>query len=179
MLDSLITSKTRIKLLLKFFSNQHSTSYLRGLAQEFNESTNSVRVELNRLTRAGFLTSADEGRTVTYRANIDHPLFPEINRLVLKHIGFDRIVENVINRLGSLEMAFVTGDYAHGLDTGIIDLVLVGNIKKDVLSDLIEKVEKKIKRQIRTLVLTEKKYELLKTTLKSDEAIWLWQQQSA
>jgi len=62
-LDSLITSQTRVKLLLKFFLNPERRSYLRELAEEFGESTNSVRVELNRLNEAGLLTSFDEGRT--------------------------------------------------------------------------------------------------------------------
>ena len=49
MLDSLITSKTRIKLLLKFFLNTSTHAYLRGLADEFGESTNALRLELNHL----------------------------------------------------------------------------------------------------------------------------------
>ncbi|MDY0178946.1 MAG: ArsR family transcriptional regulator, partial [Synergistaceae bacterium] len=64
MLDSFVTSKTRIKLLLKFFINPDTTAYLRGLADEFGESTNAVRVELNRLSRAGILDSRAEGRTI-------------------------------------------------------------------------------------------------------------------
>ena len=55
MLDSIITSKTRIKLLLKFFLNSETKSYLRNLEQEFGESTNGIRVELNRLEGAGLL----------------------------------------------------------------------------------------------------------------------------
>lgn len=61
MIDSLISSKTRIKLLMKFFLNPGVTSYLRGLADEFGESTNAVRVELNRLCSAGFLEEVPEG----------------------------------------------------------------------------------------------------------------------
>jgi len=38
MLEALITSKTRIKLMPKFFLNSASTGYLRGLASEFGES---------------------------------------------------------------------------------------------------------------------------------------------
>ena len=44
MLETLITSKTRVKLLMKFFLNPGTRAYLRGLATEFDESTNSVRV---------------------------------------------------------------------------------------------------------------------------------------
>ena len=57
MLDSLITSKTRIKLLLKFFLNSSMKAYLRGLAEEFGESTNAIRLELNHLEEAGLLKS--------------------------------------------------------------------------------------------------------------------------
>ena len=56
MLDTLITSKTRVKLLMKFFLNPGTRAYLRELASEFDESTNSVRVELNRLSEAKIIS---------------------------------------------------------------------------------------------------------------------------
>lgn len=174
MLDSLITSKTRIKLLLKFFSNKHSTAYLRGLAEEFGESTNSVRHELNNLTEAGYLQSRENGRTIEYNANTNHPLYPELKTLVHKYLGLDKIVENVIKKLGVVKMAFVTGDYALGKDTGIIDLVLVGEINENNLQQLIEKAEAMIKRKIRSLVLTMNEYKALRKTLNAEKALWLW-----
>ena len=60
MLDSLITSKTRIKLLLKFFLNTSTHAYLRGLADEFGELTNALRLELNHLENAGLLKAENE-----------------------------------------------------------------------------------------------------------------------
>lgn len=159
MLDSLITSKTRIKLLLKFFLNSNTRSYLRLLASEFNESTNSVRIELNKLTEAGILESAPEGNTIMYKANLRHPLFPEISKIVEKYFGFDQIIEQILVKLGDVKLAFVMGDYAHGKDTGIIDLVLVGsNINKVYLVSLVEKVEGIIHRKIRFLILSEEEY---------------------
>ena len=50
MLESLITSKTRLRLLIKFFVNIANKGYLNSLASEFGESTNSVRKELNNLS---------------------------------------------------------------------------------------------------------------------------------
>jgi len=55
MIEALITSKTRIKLLLKFFLNTQEESYLRSLENDFNESTNAIRIELNKLEEAGLL----------------------------------------------------------------------------------------------------------------------------
>jgi len=52
-LDTLITSKIRIKLLLKFFRNSKSESDLRGLKKEVQESGNSIRLELNKFENSG------------------------------------------------------------------------------------------------------------------------------
>lgn len=174
MLESLITSKTRIKLLLKFFSNVNSTSYLRSLADEFGESSNAVRVELNKLSAAGYLKSRENGRTVEFKANVDHPLFPELKSIVHKYLGLDKIVEKVIKKLGKVYLAFITGDYAIGKDTGIIDLVLVGEIDQENLGRLVKKAETLIKRKLRTLVLSRSEYKKLKSTLCTDKALWLW-----
>lgn len=174
MLDTLITSKTRVKILLKFFTNSNSTAYLRSLATEFGESTNSVRLELNNLSEAGYLTSAENGRTIEYRANKRHPLFPEIKSVVHKYLGLDKIVEMLVDKLGRVDKAFVTGDYAKGIDSGIIDLVLVGDINTTKLDIYCKKCEELIKRKLRTLVLSDLEYQKLNTTLAPDQAIWLW-----
>ena len=55
MLEEIITSKTRLRLLIKFFISQANTGYLNGLASEMGESTNSIRKELNHLHGAGYL----------------------------------------------------------------------------------------------------------------------------
>lgn len=160
--------------MLKFFSNENSTAYLRGLADEFGESTNSVRLELNSMRKAGLLTSRENGRTIEYQANKNHPLFPEINQLVLKHFGLYNIAENVVKRLGNVKVAFITGDYASGKDSGIIDLVLVGDIDNAALQTMLSKVEKKIQRRVRVLVLCEKEFQDLKRTLRPENALMLW-----
>ena len=110
MLDNLITSNTRIKMLLKFFSNSQNTPYLRGLATEFNESTNSIRVELNNLSDAGYLLSKESGRTIEYTVNTKHPLYPELKSLVYKYLGLDKIVENIVKKMGKVNKALITGD---------------------------------------------------------------------
>jgi len=174
MLESFITSKTRVRLLLKFFLNPGTSAYLRGLADEFGESTNGVRVELNRLSEAGILESADEGRTKVYRANENHPLFPEIRRIVAKTVGLDRLVEQVVSRLGNVELALITGDYAKGIDSGLIDLVLVGDVDQSYLAELVKKAEAMIERKIRTLVLTAGEYKKLEEKFKKEKALVLW-----
>jgi len=156
LLDYLITSKTRVKLLIKFFSNPGNRGYLRGLAEEFKESTNSIRVELNRLSEAGLLVSEPDGKTKNYKANQQHPLYSEMQSIVAKYLGFDRLVEVVIQNLGNVQKAIVLGDYAKGKDTGTIELMLVGKeINQEYLHFLVEKAEAKIKRKVTVQIVIE------------------------
>jgi DNA-binding transcriptional regulator PaaX len=70
--------------------NPETSAHLRGLATEFDESTNGVRVELNRLSEAGLLESSQSGNKIYYQANTKHGLYPEINSIVRKYLGIDQ-----------------------------------------------------------------------------------------
>ena len=149
MLDTLITNKTRLKLLLRFFLNPEATSYLRGLEEEFGESTNAIRIELNRFETAGLLVSWDEKNKKLFRANQKHPLFGDIQSILRKHIGIDMLINKVINNLGDIESAYLNGFLARGLDCPIIDLIIFGNpIDQDYLKLLTTKAAILIKRNI-------------------------------
>jgi predicted transcriptional regulator len=171
----LIASKTRVKLLIRFFFNPKARSYLRELAKEFNVSTNSVREELNQLTKTKLLTSKKDGRQVYYSADTSHPLFPELKSMVSKVMGIDRVIDGIINRLGDIEEAYLIDDYAEGKDTGIIDLLLVGDVDQYHLNDLSRKTERYIKRKIRSLVLSRDEYKDLLPKLKKRPCILIWQ----
>jgi DNA-binding transcriptional ArsR family regulator len=171
----LIASKTRIKLLIRFFFNPKTQSYLRELAKEFDVSTNSVREELNQLTKTNLLKSQKDGRQVFYTANQEHPLFPELKSMVSKVMGIDQVIDGIVYRLGDLEKAYLIDDYAEGKDTGIIDLLLVGNINQYHLNDLSRKTERYIKRKIRSLVVTRDEYDELRPTLENRARLLLWE----
>ena len=174
-LSNLISSKTRVKLLMRFFLNPDTRSYLRELAKEFNVSTNSVRGELNQLTKTNLLKSYKNGRQIFYSANTGHALFPELKSMVSKVMGIDQVMNSIITRLGNLEKAFLIDDYAEGRDTGIIDLLLVGNIDQYHLNDLSRKTERYIKRKIRSLVLSGDEYKNLQPELMKRPRVLLWE----
>jgi len=174
MLDSLITSKTRIKLLLKFFLNSKNRGYLRNIAQEFGESSNAIRVELNRMEKAGLLESEVEGNRKYFQANTTHPLFKDLNNILKKFIGIDQLIEKVTSQIGDLETAYVTGDFAQGKDSKIIDLVLVGeNLDTNYIGELVSKTEKLIERKVRYLIVTSDQME---DFFKDKPALLIWQQ---
>ena len=174
MIEALISSKTRIKLLLKFFLNSNTSSYLRGLESEFGESSNSIRLELNRFEKAGMLTTSNQGTQKLFQANTTHPLFREIHNIVLKQIVFDKIIDNVVQRLGKVKEVYVSGDFAKGKNSPIIDLVFIGNIDKSYLVELIEKVEKIISRKIRYVIYSEDEKKAINWDQFEVEPLLLW-----
>jgi DNA-binding transcriptional ArsR family regulator len=173
-LHSIITSKTRIRILMSLFLNPERSAYLRELSEEFAVSPSLVKTELQSMRKNGLLTSEKEGKQILYRANQQHPLFPELNSMVRKALGMDHIIESIVQRLGELESAFLLDDYAEGKDTGIIDLLLVGQIDQKNLSDLVKKTEHYISRKIRTLCLTQEEYTGLGDRLARRHLMLLW-----
>jgi predicted transcriptional regulator len=140
---------------LKFFLNSSSSAYLKELAKEFGESSNAVRLELNRFEKAGLLSAETSGNKKMFRANVVHPLYKDIHNIISKTIGIDQIVEEVVAKLGDVEEAYITGDFAIGKNGKTIDILLIGtDINKNFLHVLIEKAESLINRKIRYLILS-------------------------
>jgi hypothetical protein len=172
MIDCLITSKTRIKILLRFFLNSQTTGYLRNLENEFGESTNSIRVELNKLEDAGFLKSSIEGNKKLFYANTSHPLFSDINNILRKVIGIDKIIEHIIGKIGTLEAAYLVGKLAEGKESDQIELALVGNnIDSNYIDSLILKAKEFISRKIEYSLLAEQE---MKTKYTGKPVLLIW-----
>jgi Fe2+ or Zn2+ uptake regulation protein len=149
MLGELITSKTRLRLLIKFFVSQANKGHLNGLANEMGESTNGIRKELNHLEEAGYLQKLKVNNKVEYKANTDHPLFDTLKKVVYKHLGLEDLVSTVIERMGNVKKIILIEDYAKGIDSKNIEVVLVGQyLNFEYISQLEEKIEKLIKRKV-------------------------------
>jgi len=148
MIEALISSKTRVNILLKFFLNPECTAYLRELAREFGESTNGIRLELNRFEAAGMLESSFDKNRKLFKANKRHPLFRDVRNMLMKYTGIDQVIEKITGKLGNVEKVYLAGHFAHGRNSGIIDIILVGDINCDYLQHLTGKVEQHIEKKI-------------------------------
>jgi predicted transcriptional regulator len=149
MLESLITSKTRLRLLIKFFVNSQNHSHLRGLSEEFGESTNAIRKELNNLTNAGILVKHSDKNKIEYQANVKHPFYTNIRDIIRKHLGLDMLLEQILERIGDVEQVILTGDIARGSDTGTIDVLVLGEkINNDYINHLAKRLEELIERKV-------------------------------
>lgn len=149
MLDLLITSKTRVKLLVKFFVTSANSGHLRGLATEFNESTNAIRKELNHLSDAGYLEKKEVSNKIAYAANAKHPMFALLQQVVHKYLGLDTIVEQILERMGDVKQIELIGDYAKGIDSGVIEINITGNtINTEYTKSIIPKIEEIVNRKV-------------------------------
>tara|TARA_B100000886_G_C20403132_1_gene483489 strand:- start:469 stop:987 length:519 start_codon:yes stop_codon:yes gene_type:complete len=149
LLGELITSKTRLRLLIKFFISQANTGYLNGLANEMGESTNAIRKELNHLQDAGYLEKLKVNNKIEYKANTEHPLFEVLRKVVLKHLGLEDVVEKVLEKMGNVDQIILVGDYAKGNDSGLIEVFLIGNgLNMQYITQLEDKIEKLIGRKV-------------------------------
>ena len=149
MLNTLITSKTRLRLLIKFFISQANKGHLNGLANEMGESTNSIRKELNHLYDAGYLKKIKNDNKVEYQVNSNHPLYETLRNVVLKHLGLEDIVDTILDRIGDVSKIVLIGDYARGVDSGSIEIFIIGDqLNTDYISNLESKIEKLISRKV-------------------------------
>jgi len=156
MLNSLITSKTRLRMLIKFFVSAANNGYLNGLATEFKESTNSIRKELNNLSGAGYLVKSKKNNKIIYNANTSHPMFAVLQKIVRQHLGLEEIVETVIKRIGDVDKIALTGEYAKGVDSGNVEIIINGTkVNNDYLERILPKIKKKIGRKV-TFLLNQK-----------------------
>ena len=160
---------------MKFFLNSSTRAHLRGLESEFGESTNGIRIELNRMEEADLLHSTREGNKKLYYANKKHPLFSDIHNIIIKETGIDRVIEKVIHRLGELECIYLTGDLARGRDSSIIDLILVGTgIDREYLTRKVEQAEELVGRKVRYIILNSDEADEYLKSYKPGDLLPLW-----
>lgn len=153
MLNELITSKTRFKLLLKFFLNPDNKSYLRNLERELEESSNSIRVELTKLENLKLLNSSIDGNKKVFQVNISHIFFSDIRNMLLKEFGLDLVKLLLAQRIKGLQDIYVLNNQSLE-EKIIIYLILVGeNLNANEVKPTIDDIELVIKKQIGFLVM--------------------------
>ncbi|WP_339753955.1 ArsR family transcriptional regulator [Algoriphagus aquimarinus] len=130
---------------------------MRGLADEFGESTNAIRKELNNLTNAGILVKESDKNKIAYMANVKHPFFTNIQDIIRKYLGLDKLLEQILDRMGEVDQVVLVGDISKGIDSGKIDVVVTGdNLNEDYILSLSSKIEQMIDRKVVLTLLDER-----------------------
>lgn len=161
MIDQLFTGKIRLRLLVRLLLNPGNQVYLRQLERELHVSSNTVRLELNKLTEMKLINvvETEETKIKKYIANTLHPLYGNLRSIVLKYVGVDHLLEEIFNKLGTVQEVFLTGDFANGMETPFIDLVLVGDVDRDYLHQLVLRAEKLLQKKIRMAIYSPNEFQ--------------------
>jgi DNA-binding transcriptional ArsR family regulator len=155
MIETLMGSRLRAKVLGWLFSHPDERYFVRQLTLLVNEDSTNVSRELARLEKAGILVSATEGKQKYYQANRHNPIFNELHGLILKTSGVADIIRKCLGpRIPDIQLSFVFGSVAGKTENRLsdIDLLIVGDITFGEIVDLLSPAEKVLSRELNPVV---------------------------
>lgn len=158
-LAELLSSRVRAEVLRLLFGVTDSELHGRELARRSGVNEAALRQELRKLKRLDLVRARRAGNRVYYRSNPDHPLFPEIHRLVLKTSGLVDVIGEALQE-ARVKVAFVFGSVAEGTATASsdVDLMVVGSLGLRKLASVLRGTAEILGREINPHVLTEVEY---------------------
>lgn len=159
-LGELLTSVTRAKLLTVFLTHPTEEYYLRELARRTGQSLRAVQHELPRLERLELVLVRRRGRQKFYRANEQHPLFPELKRVVYKTAALGDVLKDAVAGIAGIHAAFIYGSVAKGDERkgSDVDLMVIGDLDSDVLHRAVRKAEKQLGREVSLAIMGAKEW---------------------
>ena len=150
MLQKLMGSKTRVKILTLFIINPKREYYAREIERELKSNFEAIRTELINLEKIGLLRSRISGKQRYYSINTGHVLFPEFKSMILKTVGLGSVLKNAFKEANKIEIAFIYGSYAKNAEDveSDIDLFVIGSVSIRDLQTVISDIESKFQREI-------------------------------
>jgi predicted nucleotidyltransferase len=154
-LSGLLFGQTRGRILATLYSQPETAFYVRQLTRYIGGSVGTIQRELTTLVAAGLILRAERENQVFYRANRNHPIFPELHSLFAKISGvFHLLTEALTQFADKIEFAFVYGSFGRGEEKAEsdIDLMVVGEVTLDELLEQLSSAERKLSRPINPTV---------------------------
>lgn len=160
LLQRLIPSKSRIKILTLLFTNPQKKFYLREIQRLTDENINSLRLQLKKLVKIGLVDEATRGIQKFYSLNKKFPIYEELKRIILKTQGVGNILRENLRKIGKIKFALVYGSFAKGteIESSDVDLLVIGKVDEEKLIKVIRKAEKKIGREVNYILWSEKEF---------------------
>lgn len=157
-LIDIIKSRKAIELLEYLIENQEQEFYQGELTKKVGISKNTLSKWLNNLLKNRVINIIIRGRTKCYKLRKTHPILKQL-KILLATVKIWDIVKGL---KGKVEV-YLYGSMARGEDdqASDVDILVLGDIKKKELLSLVEKMERKLRRAIKPLVLTPLEYSML------------------
>ncbi|MFH1456700.1 MAG: hypothetical protein ABIF17_01165 [Patescibacteria group bacterium] len=158
MLEQLFGSRTRVKILRLFYANPDQDYFVREITRRIGEQINSVRRELNNLSKIGILTFEDKNRKKYYTVDQSFILYSELRGLFLKsRMTLEKRMINKIKETGSIFYLALCGYFIDDQNAPV-DLFIVGRINKKKFNNLLEQFNADFGQELRYTAITVDEY---------------------
>ena len=150
MITHLISSNLRRKLLTHYFTHPDEKYYVRELAALLNLDPGNLSKELRLFEKEGLFRTEQKGRVKFFKLNPEHPLYPELKQIIFKTEGIEGSLRELVSQFPKIKLSFIYGSYAQGkeTETSDVDVMIVGNPNRDLLTNKIRDLEQKLRREI-------------------------------
>ena len=158
-LSDILSSRVRAEIFRLLFGLDEKELHLREMERQAGLSLSTIRQDLQKLVKLDLLTTRRDGNRLYYRANTDHPLYPEIRNLVLKTAGLVEIFKSVLNR-DEVQVAFVFGSLASNKEKAAsdVDLMVIGSVGLRTLSSWLSGVFEQVGREVNPISMTMEEF---------------------
>jgi len=166
MLEDIIISRVRVKLLTLFLNRPNQIYHVRDIVRKLGEEINAVRRELAHMEKAGMVTKEHRANRLFYQFRKDYPLYYEFLELIAKTTGIGYDIQKNKSRLGKIKYVMLSGKYIRSLPKKAstdVDLLIVGNIVLPELSLLIKQEESRVGKELNYTVMSEEEFEFRKS----------------
>ncbi len=161
MLEDLIISRVRVKMLTLFLSHPGTIFHVRDIVRKVDEEINAVRRELSHMEKAGMVTKEQRANRLFYAFRKDYPLYFELLHLIGKTSGVGGDILKQKAKLGKIKFAMLSGRFLRGLPkkSGTdVDILVVGTVVLPELSQLVKAEEVRRGRELNYTVMTEEEF---------------------
>ncbi len=160
MLEKLLTSKTRVKILELLILNADSEFYLRETAKRVGISPAYVKKELKNLQELNLILQRKRGNMILFKINKNSPIFEELKSIFLKTESLGDFIRKNLRELGEIKYALIYGSFAKGVESkeSDIDLLIIGTVREEELIKVIRKIEGKMGREINYIIWSESEF---------------------
>ena len=153
---SILFPQVRAEVLRLLFADDARELHLRELTRQSGLGLGTVQGELEKLSHADLIVSRRDGNRRYFRANAIHPLFHDLQQLVLKTSGLRDVLVEALARVRGIDVAFVFGSLAAGSGkaTSDVDLIVIGNAGLRAVAPVLRKASDTIGREINPVTMT-------------------------
>lgn len=164
MLENIIVSKVRVKLLEIFFTEPAEMYHVRGLVRKAGEEINAVRRELANLEKAGILKKEQRGNRIYYWLNLNYIYYPELISVFAKEAGLGSQIIKHKNRIGKISYCVFSGKFVRKTERkeDEVDVLLVGEIVMAELAGLVKAEEERRGREINYTTMSDEEFSFRK-----------------